>query len=540
MRLVTWCTFFFLASCSFKDNEVDLIVHNATIYTVDGAFKIVEAMAIDSGKIVAMGPEREILNKYRSDEVIDAEARFIYPGFIDSHCHFVGYGMSTMEVDLNGTSSWEECLAKVKEYAGSVPSGWITGRGWDQNNWKEKDFPDNVKLSELFPDRPVVLNRVDGHALLANDKALELAMIKALDKVIGGEIISDEKGMMTGLLIDNAMVRMNAMIPEFEAEQLRMAILKAQTDCFQVGLTTVDDAGLDTVKVNLIRKMQKSGELLMRMYVMLEADEAGMEYMKRGIVMEDRLTIRSIKVYADGALGSRGAALKEDYHDHPGHKGTLLHQPVYFKQWAALCDLYGFQMNTHCIGDRANQLMLSVYNDQLSGANDKRWRIEHAQVLTGNDLDRFKTYSILPSIQPTHATSDMTWAEDRLGPERISGAYSYASLLKQNGIVLLGTDFPIEGIDPLDTFYAAVFRKDKSGSPENGWRSEEVLSREQALMGITIWGAIGNFEEDRKGSLEKGKLADFVILDRDLMKCDEKDVLKTKVMATYVGGQKVY
>jgi hypothetical protein len=305
-------------------------------------------------------------------------------------------------------------------------------------------------------------------------------------------------------------------------------------------LTTVDDAGLDTVKVNLIRKMQASGELLMRMYVMLEADEAGMEYMKRGIVKEDRLTIRSIKLYADGALGSRGAALKEDYHDHPGHKGTILHQPVYFKQWAALCDLYGFQMNTHCIGDRANQFMLSVYNNQLSGANDKRWRIEHAQVLTGNDLDRFKTYTILPSIQPTHATSDMTWAEDRLGPERINGAYSYASLLKQNGIVLLGTDFPIEGINPLNTFYAAVFRKDSSGDPENGWRSEEVLTREQALMGMTIWGAIGNFEEEKKGSLEKGKVADFVILDRDLMKCDEKDVLKTKVMATYIGGQKVY
>ena len=295
MRFVICCLVLFLASCSFKDNEVDLIVHNATIYTVDGEFKVVEAMAIDSGKIVAMGPEREILNKYRSDEVIDAESRFIYPGFIDSHCHFVGYGMSTMEVDMNGTTSWEQCLAKVKEYADRVPSGWVNGRGWDQNNWKEKNFPDNVKLSELFPDRPVVLSRVDGHALIANNKALELAMIKAADKVTGGEIVTDEKGMMTGLLIDNAMVRMNAMIPEFEAEQLRMAILKAQTDCFQVGLTTVDDAGLDTVNVNLIRKMQASGELLLRMYVMLEADEAGMEYMKRGIVKEDRLTIRSIK-----------------------------------------------------------------------------------------------------------------------------------------------------------------------------------------------------------------------------------------------------
>ena len=540
MRLFFLGFLILLSSCAFKDNEVDLIVHNATIYTVDGEFKMVEAMAVDSGKIVAVGPEREILNKYRSEQVVDAAKKIIYPGFIDSHCHFVGYGMSTMEVDLNGTTSWEQCLDRVQEYAERVPTGWITGRGWDQNNWKEKSFPTNEVLSELFPDRPVVLDRIDGHALIANDKALELARINANDRVTGGEVVTDDLGMMTGLLIDNAMVKLNAMIPDFEDEQLRLAILKAQADCFAVGLTTVDDAGLDTHKVNLIRKLQETGELLMRMYVMLEADEAGMEYMKRGVVKKDRLTICSVKLYADGALGSRGAALKNDYHDHPGHKGTILHQPVYFKQWAALCNLYGFQMNTHCIGDLANQLMLSIYNEELGGANDKRWRIEHAQVLSGGDLERFKTYTILPSIQPTHATSDMSWAEDRLGPDRISGAYSYASLLNQNGIVLLGTDFPIEGIDPLNTFYAAVFRKNKSGEPVDGWRAEEALTRKQALMGMTIWGAIGNFEEDKKGSLEPGKFADFVILDRDIMTCPEKEVLKTKVLATYVGGEKVY
>jgi len=540
MKTIAIIVLLLVSSCAFKDNEVELIIHNATIYTVDGEFKVVEAMAIDSGRIVAVGPEREILNKYRSVASLDAEGRFIYPGFIDSHCHFVGYGIFTMEVDLNGTKSWEECLERVKEYAEIVPSGWITGRGWDQNHWKDKKFPDNKVLNDLFPDRPVVLDRVDGHALIANEKALEAAQIKANEKILGGEVVLDKEGQMTGLLIDNAMVKLNAMIPELDDAQLKMAILKAQADCFAVGLTTVDDAGLDTHRVNMIRNLQKTGELLMRMYVMLEANEAGMDYMKRGIVLEDRLTIRSVKIYADGALGSRGAALKSDYHDHLGHKGTILHQPVFFKQWAALCDLYGFQMNTHCIGDRANQLMLSVYNEQLGGTNDKRWRIEHAQVLSGGDVERFKDYNILPSIQPTHATSDMGWAEDRVGPERIKGAYSYASLLKQNGLVLLGTDFPIEGIDPLHTFYAAVYRKSMDGLPEQGWHAEEALTREQALMGMTIWGAMGNFEEAKKGSLEVGKYADFVILDRDIMKCDEKDILKTRVKSTYEAGQKVY
>lgn len=232
--------------------------------------------------------------------------------------------------------------------------------------------------------------------------------------------------------------------------------------------------------------------------------------------------------------------MKRDYHDHPGHKGALLHQPVFFKQWAALADLYGFQLNTHCIGDKANQIVLAVYNDQLGGANDKRWRIEHAQVVTDGDLERFKRSNILPSVQPTHATSDMAWAEERLGEERMDGAYAYASLSRQNGLVLLGTDFPIEDIDPLLTFYAAVFRKNANGEPINGWRMEEALTREQALMGMTIWGAIGNFEETRKGSLEPGKVADFVIMDRDIMTCGEDEVLRAKVLATYLNGEKVW
>lgn len=540
MRSSLGFVFLCLLSCAFKDDEVDLVVHNAIIYTVDGTFSVVEAMAIDSGKVKAIGPERDILNKYRSKATLDAGGKVIYPGFIDSHCHFIGYAKGKLEVDLTGTQSWYECLDRIQAYAQDNPEGWITGRGWDQNDWPEKAFPDNKRLSELFPDRPVAVNRVDGHASLANEKAFEVAKIKKTDRVLGGEYHLDDEGNLSGMLIDNAMIKLNSVIPEPDDAQLMKALKKAEEDCFAKGLTTVDDAGLDTIQVNFIRRLQRENELKMRIYAMLSADDGGMEYMKKGPVSEDRMTVRSIKIYADGALGSRGAAMKRDYHDHPGHKGALLHQPVFFKQWAALADLYGFQLNTHCIGDKANQIVLAVYNDQLGGANDKRWRIEHAQVVTDGDLERFKRSNILPSVQPTHATSDMAWAEERLGEERMYGAYAYASLSSQNGLVLLGTDFPIEDIDPLLTFYAAVFRKNANGEPINGWRMEEALTREQALMGMTIWGAIGNFEETRKGSLEPGKVADFVIMDRDIMTCGEDEVLRAKVLATYLNGEKVW
>ncbi len=273
---------------------------------------------------------------------------------------------------------------------------------------------------------------------------------------------------------------------------------------------------------------------------MLDASDAGKEMMKKGAIARDRLTVRSIKLYGDGALGSRGAALKRDYHDHEGHKGGLKRPLVFYKQWAALCKLYGFQMNVHCIGDRANEMILAVFRDQLKGSNDLRWRIEHAQLVSRQDMDDFGQYNILPSVQPTHATSDMSWVADRVGDDRLDGAYAYATLMRQNGIALLGTDFPIEEIDPLFTFYAAVFRKNEAGEPMEGWRMSEALTREEAMRGMTIWGAIGNFEEADKGSLESGKWADFVIMDRDIMTIAERDVLKTKVISTYLGGEKVY
>lgn len=529
-----------LSSCLGSDGTVDLIVHNAQIYTVDAGFTMAQAMAIDSGKIVAIGPEREILNIYSAEKTVDAQTRPIYPGFIDSHCHFVGYGLTREEVDLMGTKSWDECLNRMKASADSKIGLWLEGRGWDQNDWPDQEFPTHHDLTEAFPDRPVILYRVDGHAALANKKAMELAGIQKAIRVSGGEMLVDEAGELTGLFIDNGYAMITNAIPLPNEEQTHKALLLAQRDCFALGLTTVDDAGLDTVVVRQIMDMQAAGELKMRIYAMLEATEAGKEFMRKyGCVEKDRLTIRSIKLYGDGALGSRGAALKKDYHDKHGHKGEMIRKPGFYKQWAALCKLYGYQMNVHCIGDRANAMLLAIFREQLRGHNDLRWRIEHAQVITGGDMDMFGKYNVLPSIQPTHATSDMEWAQDRLGEDRMDQAYANSSLLDQNGIALLGTDFPVEDIDPLKTFYSAVFRK-HDGQPEEGWRMDEALTRQEALQGMTIWGAIGNFEESRKGSLEVGKVADFVILDRDIMTVSETEVLKAKVMATYLGGEKVY
>ncbi len=520
--------------------EVDLVVHNAVIYTLDGSFSTVQAMAIDGDTIVALGAEQEIRNNFSSKRRLDAGGKAIYPGFIDSHCHFVFYGLSKLELDLTGTKSWAECLEVIQSHAKSAPGEWILGRGWDQNDWAVKEFPTNKELTELFPDRPVYISRVDGHAAIANAEALKRAGLTRPQKVKGGEMVEID-GKLTGLLIDRAMEKVDEVIADPNEKELRQAILRAQEDCFAVGLTTVDDAGLDPHVIELIEQMQDEGALKMRVYAMLNPTDEGMEYMSKNMrVSKERLTVRSVKLYGDGALGSRGAALKNHYHDDPGNKGEMLYDRKYYSSWAGKAGVHGYQINTHCIGDRANQILLDVYQEHLGGTNDKRWRIEHAQVVTGIDMAKFGRFNILPSIQPTHATSDMAWAEDRLGAERIEGAYAYRSLLEQNGQVLLGTDFPVEGIDPLETFYAAVFRKDDAGTPEGGWRTDQGLSRKEALMGMTIWGAIGNFEEKVKGSFEEGKVADFVILDRDIMRVSESSIKKAKVEQTFIAGERVY
>jgi predicted amidohydrolase YtcJ len=537
-------TFYFLlftfCSCKFRQ-KADLIIHHAKIYTVDEKFSVAEAIAIRDGKIIAIGKNDDILKQYESDSVKDAGGKAVFPGFNDAHAHFVGYAMSLQTVNLVDTKSWEEVLAKCSEFAKTLPAGaWLTGRGWDQNDWAVKEFPDNTKLNELFPDRPVIISRIDGHAAMANQKALELAGVKPGDKLTGGDI-EVRSGKLTGLLIDNAVDLVAAKIPAPDLSQTKKALLLAQENCFAVGLTSLHDCGLDYGTVEKIEALQKSGELKMRMNIMLSDAAANFDYaFKRGKIKTDYLNVSSFKVYADGALGSRGASLLQPYSDKPDWSGFLLSQPEHFDSVANIIYAKGWQMCTHAIGDSGNRTILKTYAKYLKGSNDLRWRIEHAQVVNQNDFNMFGENSIIPSVQPTHGTSDMYWAGDRLGPVRVKGAYAYKQLLKENNWIPLGTDFPVEDISTFKTFFATVVRQDSKGFPAGGYQMENALSREETIRGMTIWAAKASFEEKKKGSLEKGKFADFIILDTDLMSCEAAAILKAKVLATYSSGKKVY
>ncbi|MBC7949236.1 MAG: amidohydrolase [Chitinophagaceae bacterium] len=520
--------------------SIDLLVYNATIYTVDNSFSTTEAMAVKNGKIVATGTTQELEGKYIPRQRLDAGGKFLYPGFIDAHAHFLGYGYTFQRVDLVGTITWEEVLDKTKAFAPSIPGTWIEGRGWDQNDWPVKEFPSNERLNELFPNRPVILTRIDGHAAIANRKALEMAGIKAGDQLTGGEV-EVKDGKLTGILVDRAIGLVTSRIPRPSKAQFTKAIVDAQKNCFAVGLTTIDDCGASAETVEAIKALYKAGTLKMRLYVMLSDDWKNYSYLeKTGIIKTDRLNVRSFKVYVDGALGSRGACLLEPYSDKPGHTGFLLNAKDHYDSIANRIAKHGFQMCTHAIGDSGNRTMLNIYAKYLGKKNDLRWRIEHAQVVDRNDFDLFGKYSIIPSVQPTHATSDMYWAGDRLGKEREKGAYAYKELLSQNGWLPLGTDFPVEDISPFKTFFAAVVRKDSKGWPADGYQPENALTREEAIRGMTIWAAKSNFEEKEKGSLEKGKWADFILLDQDLMTTHENMILQTNVLKTYIAGEKVY
>ncbi|MFT4678228.1 MAG: putative amidohydrolase YtcJ [Flavobacteriales bacterium] len=531
-----------LSACGIKHESADLIIHNARIYTLNSTNDIVQAVAIRDGKIIEVGAERQILNKYRSEHIIDAAFKAVYPGFIDAHCHFLGYGLTLQDVNLVGTKSFKEVIDRVVNQASPDSKAWIVGRGWDQNDWDTQVFPNRQMLDSLFPDRPVVLKRIDGHAILVNQVVLELAGLSVATEIEGGELMV-KSGQLTGVLIDNAMSFVFDRMPENDTKTLEKALISAQANCFGVGLTTVDDAGLDIDEVDLIRIMQDDGRLKMRIYAMMSDDPLNFEALfETGPIKTDRLNVRSFKFYADGSLGSRGACLVKPYSDAEDslHTGFLLDSISYYQFRAQQLFDAGFQMNTHCIGDSANRTMLEVYGNVLEGHNDKRWRIEHAQVLHSKDRRRFADFSIVPSVQPTHATSDMYWAGERLGRNRVRRAYAYNDLKEQIGIIALGTDFPVEGISPLRTFYAAVARKDVEGFPKEGFQMENALSREDALLGMTLWAAMANFEEGEKGTVEPGKLADLVMLDRDIMQIPEVDILEVQVEYTIVNGEVVY
>ena len=540
--LISFLTILFIGagSCSSPKKNIDLIVHNATIYTVDKQFSIQECIAINNGKIVAIGSDKEILAKYQGEVFVDLNKKFIYPGLIDAHCHYVGYGMNLKNVDLVGTTSFDEIIERIVKHHEQFPSDWILGRGWDQNDWEIKEFPTRQKLDELFPNTPIFLRRIDGHGAIANGKALELAGVTISTKIDGGDLIM-KNGELTGVLIDNAMGIVGRVIPSDSKKDIITGLLQAQDNCFQVGLTTVFDAGLGNSVLHIIDSLQAEDKLKMRINAMLSPSKKNFEeYLYKGVYQTDLLTIRSIKLFADGALGSRGAKLLWPYSDDPGNAGLLVSHPDDLIDICQQAFEHGYQINTHCIGDSANRLMMNIYRGILKGKNDKRWRIEHAQIIHPDDFHFFGEYSIIPSVQSTHATSDMYWAEDRLGPERIKGAYAYRQLLEQNGWIPNGSDFPVEDINPLYGFFALTARKDQSGFPENGFQMENSLSREEALKAMTIWAAKSGFEEDRIGSLEPGKFADFIVLDENIMECDLMEIPKLKIQKTFIQGEEVF
>lgn len=527
----------FLFSCK---QQADLLVYNAKVYTVDSAFSTAEAFAVKDGKILAVGSSSQLLEDYEAKEKIDAGGKAVYPGLIDAHAHFFRYGLGLQTADLVDTKSWDEILSRLQTFAQQNSEGWIVGRGWDQNDWTVKEYPNKSRLDSLFPDRPVLLTRIDGHAAIANQKALDAAGVQAGQTLTGGAVVV-EGGKLTGILIDNAVDLVASKIPAASMAQIKKGLDDAQKACFAVGLTTVDDCGIDYTEALIMDSLQKAGVLQMRVYAMLSDSKRNYDFLfEKGKIKTDFLNVRSFKVYADGALGSRGACLLQPYTDRPNWYGFLLSPQSHFDSVAQVLSNKDFQMCTHAIGDSGNRAILNIYAKYLAGGNDKRWRIEHAQVVNQNDFETFGKYNIIPSVQPTHATSDMYWAGERLGKEREKGAYAYKQLLQQNGWIPLGTDFPVEDISPFKTFLAAVVRQDSKGFPQGGYQMENALTREEAIRGMTIWAAKSNFEESEKGSIEKGKFADFVILDNDLMTVASEQILATNVLATFVGGKKVF
>ena len=528
--------FCLITSCQYR--KADWVVFNANVYTVNDSFEKVTAFAIKDGKFLSVGGD-EIIDLYPNALKFDAKGLPIYPGFIDAHCHFFNLGLSLAQVDLRGSKSIGEIEKRLLSYTKNSPSDIIIGRGWDQNLWKNKAFPNNIFLNRLFPDKLVLLKRIDGHALLVNDLVIKKAGISSKTKVKGGSILV-ENNKPTGVLVDNAMDLAMGILPPNTSKDITKALIDAEKKALENGLTTVDDAGLDKKTIQVIDSLQEIGELKIRVYAMISNTIDNLNYyLTNGIIEKEKLTVRSVKAYLDGALGSRGALLKNPYSDENKNKGLTITSKEELFDLANKLSSKGFQLNTHAIGDKANEIVLDVYNYILKDIEDPRWRVEHAQVVDEFDIQKFNS-KIIPSVQPTHATSDMNWADERLGSKRLNRAYAYKELLDWSGKIALGTDFPVEKVNPLLTFHSAVARKDVDGNPSEGFLKENALTRKEALKGMTIWAAYSNFEDSFKGSIEKGKFADFVILTKDIMKVPEQEITSAEVVATVVNGSIVF
>jgi predicted amidohydrolase YtcJ len=525
-----------LSSC-MKGIHVDLVVHNAQIHCLDDQNTISQAMAIKDGKIIEVGPERQILNKYSADEFVDAAGKEIYPGFTDAHGHILLYVKQKLSLDLLDCKSLSELVTRTEKYQQKGQKKFIVGRGWDQSLWGVDSMPDNTLLNKAFPNIPVCLYRVDGHAALVNDCLLNLAGISPTN-VVGGEIRS-RNGKCTGLLLDKAMDLVQDKIPRFSDKEIKEAILEVQEELFQYGITGVHEAGIEYEDIAIFKSLMENNTLKLAIYAMLMPSEKNKRFAsENGVYRYKNLSIRSFKMFADGALGSKGAFLKNPYSDDHQQRGLLTTPLSEMQELSKLCSKIGYQLNTHAIGDSANKIILNLYKNEYLINKDHRWRIEHAQVIDRNDLHFFSDFAIFPSVQPTHAVSDQRWAESRLGKERIKGAYAYKSLLEAFGMVAIGTDFPIELTNPFLTIFAATQRKNKDNLPNDGFLIEEQLTLEQVLKGMTSWAAFAAFEENNRGTISKGKEATFFIVKRPIR--NETTFSPNFAYSTYISGKMVY
>ena len=533
----------FAVGCGFQSERVDLIVHNGVVLTLDPGNTIAQAVAVDSGRVVAVGPERAILNRYRSARTVDLRGGVLTPGLMDGHAHLVGYADGLLEANLVGTISWEEAVQRVVQHQAKWPSNWAVGRGWDQNDWDSQAFPDRVLLDEAFPNQPVALERIDGHAMIVNAEALRRAGLLegALPSVQGGEVVVDERGIPTGVLVDNACSLVGDLIPAHPEPKRIAALLEAQANLLKQGLVGITDAGLAPAEIERLDSLQRTGDLKLRVNALVSASDENIEWLvNKGRRIEDWLVVNGVKFYMDGALGSRGALLRQPYNDRIGWFGLATQREEEFKRQLETLHGHGLQAATHCIGDSAAKVVLDAYAELLEGPNDLRWRIEHAQVVSAVDVNRFGSFSVIPSVQPTHATSDMYWAGERLGRNRIRRAYAYQELLQALGMTTLGTDFPVEDIDPRKTFAAAVARMDANGYPSGGFQPENALTPEQALRGMTQWVALAQFQEDKLGTIEPGKWADFTWMDRNWLEVDAQLARETRIKGTCIAGEWCY
>ena len=532
-----------------QQQPADLVVTNGRIYTADGVRPVVDAMAIRGGRVVFVGDRagaRALTGA--NTRTLDLQGRTVIPGMTDAHAHVTGLGQSLLNVDLVGTTSYEQVIAKVVERARTTPKGeWIIGRGWDQNDWGDTRWPTHEALSRAVPDHPVYLERVDGHAGLVNALALQkTGVTKATANPSGGSIERDAQGNPAGVFVDNAQDLIGRAIPAQTRAQIKNAIKLAIAEMHRWGLTGVHDAGASAQVLELYEELGREGALNIRMYAMISDDAPTIEaWFKRGPqsgLHDGMLWVRSVKLYQDGALGSRGAALLEPYSDNATTSGLLVSAPAHITDVATRALRAGFQVNTHAIGDRGNRLVLDSYEAALKAVPtaDHRFRVEHAQILNYDDIPRFAQLGVIPSMQASHQTSDMYWAANRLGENRLRGAYAWRSLLESGVVIPNGSDFPVEYVDPLISFKSAVTRQDARGWPAGGWYPEQRMTRDEGLKSMTLWPAYAGFQENELGSLAAGKRADFVVLDMDIMRAPDAVLQDARVVSTWVGGRAVY